>query len=110
MQFLFAFPEITGSEVDMLDAGAPDEVSQALERAGYIPRGVPSFPREVRPPILPAAVLQGFIDLVRGWSGHGAYRPPPSFRRDRRCSRGWDDERQTRRHHRPVISSRVSSS
>jgi probable F420-dependent oxidoreductase len=35
MQFFFAYPEVTGRDDDMLDAGALDEVAQALERAGF---------------------------------------------------------------------------
>jgi probable F420-dependent oxidoreductase len=35
MQFLFAYPEMRGSEVDMLAAGPLDEVAQAVEQAGF---------------------------------------------------------------------------
>lgn len=35
MQFFFAYPEVTGRDGDMLDAGALDEVAPALERAGF---------------------------------------------------------------------------
>jgi probable F420-dependent oxidoreductase len=35
MQFYFAYPEITGADDDMLDAGALDEVARALEQAGF---------------------------------------------------------------------------
>jgi probable F420-dependent oxidoreductase len=35
MQFFFTYPEITGMDADMLDAGALDEVARAVERAGF---------------------------------------------------------------------------
>lgn len=35
MQFFFAYPEITGTDDDMLDAGALDDVARALERVGF---------------------------------------------------------------------------
>ena len=35
MQFFFSFPEMTGTECDMIDAGALDEVAVAVERAGF---------------------------------------------------------------------------
>jgi len=35
MEFFFAYPEMTGVELDMLDAGPLDEVARAVERAGF---------------------------------------------------------------------------
>jgi probable F420-dependent oxidoreductase len=35
MQFFFTYPEINGTDADMLDAGALDEVARAAERAGF---------------------------------------------------------------------------
>jgi probable F420-dependent oxidoreductase len=35
MEYFFSYPEMTGVEPDMLDAGGLDEVAAALERAGF---------------------------------------------------------------------------
>jgi probable F420-dependent oxidoreductase len=35
MDFYFAFPEITGTETDMLDVGALDAIARAAEQAGF---------------------------------------------------------------------------
>jgi len=35
MRFFFAYPEMNGTELDMLDAGEIGEVAQAVERAGF---------------------------------------------------------------------------
>jgi probable F420-dependent oxidoreductase len=35
MEFFFSYPEMTGTEVDMLDAGALDVVARAVEAAGF---------------------------------------------------------------------------
>jgi probable F420-dependent oxidoreductase len=35
MQFFFSYPETTGTDADMLDAGALDEVARAVEQAGF---------------------------------------------------------------------------
>jgi probable F420-dependent oxidoreductase len=35
MEFFFGYPEMTGTDVDMLDAGPFDEVAKAAERAGF---------------------------------------------------------------------------
>src|SRR3954452_11908243 len=35
MQFMFQYPETTGTEQDMLDPGPVDEVARAAERAGF---------------------------------------------------------------------------
>jgi probable F420-dependent oxidoreductase len=35
MKFIFSYPEITGTEVDMLDAGELGDIAVAVERAGF---------------------------------------------------------------------------
>jgi probable F420-dependent oxidoreductase len=35
MEFFFAYPAASGSQIDMLDAGALDEVARTVERAGF---------------------------------------------------------------------------
>lgn len=35
MRFAFSYPEVTGTDVDMLDAGAVGDVAVAVERAGF---------------------------------------------------------------------------